>query len=128
MQKELDTIKNDIAHAVKPIHYDPNKPAVIETDACLKGLGAVLIQDGKPVRFLSKAPTPADANYSNIERELLAVPFACKKLHRYRFGQKITVHTNHKPLQSPFQKPISLALVRLQRMLLHLSKRNIQVK
>ena len=49
MQKELDAIKEDIASAVKLIHYDPNKPAVIETDASLKGLGAVLIQDGKPV-------------------------------------------------------------------------------
>ena len=81
MQKELDTIKNDIANAVKLIHYDPNQPAVIETDASFKGLGAVLIQDGKPVRFLSKALTPAEVNYSNIEQELLAVLFACEKLH-----------------------------------------------
>lgn len=55
-----------MANAVKLIHYDPNKPAVIETDASLKGLGAVLIQDGKPVHFLSKALTPAEVNYSNI--------------------------------------------------------------
>ena len=128
MQKELDTIKNDIANAVKLIHYDPNKPAVIKTDASLKGLGAVLIQDGKPVRFLSKALTPAEVNYSNIERELLAVLFACEKLHRYTFGRKITAHTDHKPLQSIFQKPISLTPVRLQRMLLRLSKYDIQVK
>ena len=33
MQKELNTIKNDIASAVKLIHDDPNKPAIIETDA-----------------------------------------------------------------------------------------------
>ena len=128
MQKELDTIKKDIANASKLIHYDPNKPAVIETDASQKGLGAVLIQDCKPVRFLSKALTPAETNYSNIERELLAVLFACEKLHMYTFGRKITVHTDHKPLQSIFQKPISLAPARLQRMLLRLSKYDIQVK
>ena len=64
MHKELDTVKNDIVSAVKLIHYDPNKPAVIETDASFKGRSAVLIQDGKPVRFLSKALTPAEANYS----------------------------------------------------------------
>ncbi len=34
MKKELDTIKEDIANTVKLFHYDPNKPAVIETDAC----------------------------------------------------------------------------------------------
>lgn len=77
-QKELDTTKEDIANAVKYIHYDPNERAFIET---LKGLGAVLIQNGRPVRFLSEALTPAEANYSNIERELLAILFACEKLH-----------------------------------------------
>ena len=53
--------------------------------------------------------------------------FACEKLHTYTFGQETTVHTDHKPLQSIFEKPISLALARLQRMLLRLSNYNIQV-
>lgn len=43
-------------------------------------------------------------------------------------GKKITVHTDHKPLQSIFQRLINLATVRLQRMLLRLSKYDIQVK
>ena len=127
MQKELDTIKNEIVNTVQLTHYEPNKSVVIETDASLKGLGAVLIQDGKPVRFISKALTPAEANYSNIERELLAVLFACQKLHTYIFGGTTTVHTDHKPLQNILLKPISLAPARLQRMLLHLSKYDIQV-
>ena len=127
MQKELDTITNDIANSVRFTHYEPNKSVVIETDASLKGLAAVLIEDGKPVRFLSKALTPAEANYSNIERELLAVLFACEKLHTYTFGRKTTVHTDHKPLQNILLKPISLAPARLQRMLLRLSKYDIQV-
>ena len=83
MQKELNTIKNDITSAVERIHYDPNKPAITENDASLKGIGAVLIEDGKPVHFLSKGLTTAETNYTNIERELLAILFACKKLHRY---------------------------------------------
>ena len=128
MQKELDTIKTDVAHAVKLIHYDPSKPAAIETDASQKGLGAVLMQEGKPVCFLSKVLTPAEQNYSNIERELLAVLFACEKLHTYIFGREILVHTDHKPLEAIFQKPNSLAPARLQRMLLQLSTYNLQVK
>ena len=112
MQKKLATIKNEIPNAVRLTHYEPNKSAVIETDAPLKGLGAVVIQDGKPVRFLSKALTPAEANYSNIERELLAVLFACEKLHTYTFGRKTTVHTDHKPLQNILLKPISFSPAR----------------
>ena len=67
-------------------------------------------------------------NYSNIERELLAILFACEKLHTYTFGREIVVHTDHKPLQTIFQKPISLAPSRLLRMLLRLSVYNVQVK
>ena len=69
-------------------HCHENKPAIIEADASLKDIGAVLIQDSKPMRFLSEALTPAEAYYSNIEQELFAVLFACEKLHRYTFGQK----------------------------------------
>ena len=58
-QKELNIIKEDIASSVKLIHYDPKKPEVIETAKSMKGLDAVLILNGKPVRFLSKELTPA---------------------------------------------------------------------
>jgi len=44
------------------------------------------------------------------------------------FAWQITVHTDHKPLQAIFQKPVSLAPPRLQRMLLRLSKYDTQVK
>ena len=126
-QKKLDTIKNEIANAVQITRYEPSKSAVIETNASLKDLGAILIQDGKPIRFLSKALTPAEATYSNIERELLAGLFAFKKLHTYTFGWKTTVQTDHKPLQNILLKPISLAPGRFQWMLLRLSKYDIQV-
>ena len=120
MQKEFESVRQAISNAVQLIHFDRNQPAVIETDASLKGLGAVLIHGGRSVRFLSKSLTPTQTDYSNIERELLAVLFACEKLHVYTFGCKVTIHTDHKPLESICQKPISLAPPRLQRMLLRL--------
>ena len=80
------------------------------------------------MKFVSKALTATESGYANIERELLAVVFAWEKLHVYAFGRKITLHTDHKPLESVFQKPISLAPARLQWMLLCLSKYDIDVK
>lgn len=88
MQKELNTIKNDIANAIQLTHHEPNRSAVVETDASLKGPGAALIQDGKPVRVLSKALTLAEANCSNVERELLGVIFAVKSCTHTRLGGK----------------------------------------
>ena len=127
MQLELNVVKQAIAEDTQLVHYDPSKSATIETDASLKGLSAVLLQDGKPVRFLSKALTSTEAGHSNIERELLAVLFACEKLHIYTFGHEITLNTDHKTLESIFQKPISLAPARLQRML-RLAKYNLKVR
>ena len=47
----------------------------------MKGLGAVLLQEGKPVIYVSRTLTPAEERYSNIERELLRVVFAMERLH-----------------------------------------------
>jgi len=128
MEKEFNGVKKAIADATQLNHYDPNKEAVIETDASKKGLGAVLLQDGKPVRFLSKALTPTEAEYSNIERELLGVLFAVEKLHIYTFGRRVKVNTDHQPLESVFKKPVSLTSPRLQRMLIRLAKYDLEVK
>ncbi len=128
MQKEFNEIKKAVARVTRLNHYDPKEPVVVETNASLKGLGTVLLQNGKPVKFLSKALTATETGYANIEHELLAVLFAIEKLHNYTFGRPVTIHTDHKPLESIFVKPISLAPARLQRMLLHLAKYDITVK
>lgn len=128
MQFEFEAIKRAIAKDVTLTHYDPSKPIIIETDASLKGLGAVLIQDAKPVRFLSKALTQTERNYANIERELLAVVFACERLHVYTFGRKVIIHTDHKPLAAIITKPISQAPPRLQRMLLRLRTYDVDIQ
>ena len=128
MQREFDTTKQAIVESTQLVHYHSSKPVTIETDASIKGLGAVLLQDGKPVRFLSKSLTAAEAGYSNIERELLTVLFACEKLHIYIFGRGVTLNTDHKHLESIFHKPVSLAPARLQRVLLRLAKYNLKVQ
>ena len=59
---------------------------------------------------------------------MLAIVFACEKAHNYVFGRDVTIHTDHKPLQSIFNKAISQAPARLQRMLLRVSQYNLTVK
>ena len=60
---------------------NPDKPFVVETDASVHAIGAVLLQregeDEYPTLFYSQALNPAQRNYSNYERELLAVVKAC---------------------------------------------------
>ena len=54
-------------------YFDPSVESVIETDASQKGLVAVLLRQGQPVCYASKALTDAERKYSNIERETLGV-------------------------------------------------------
>ncbi len=101
-------------------YYDPSKPTVVEVDASQKGLGACLLQDNEPVLFASKSLTESQKNYSNIERETLAMVFGIRRLHTYLFGQAFTLMTDHKPLEMIWKKPLASAPPRLQRLLVKL--------
>ena len=84
-------------------HYDVNAPLVVSADASPYGVGAVLsIVDEhgqeRPVAFASRSLAPAEKNYSQLEKEALAVIFGVKKFHQFVFGRSFQVKTDHKPL------------------------------
>ena len=99
-------------------YYDPKEDVVIQTDASEYGLGAVILQKGKPIAFASKSLTDTESRYANIEREMLAVCFGLEKFHTYVYGRPVTVESDHKPLETIKTKHIYSAPPRLQRMLL----------
>ena len=79
-QKAFELVKSSI-------YFDRDKVSVIQVDASEKGLGAVLLQDKKPIAYASKSLTDADKRYANIERELLAVVFGAERFHTYVYGK-----------------------------------------
>ena len=98
--------------------FDPSKAIQIQVDASKSGIGAVLMQNGKPVSYASRSLTNAQKNYAIIEKELLAVLFGCERFHQYVYGSEVTIISDHKPLESIMKKPLSKAPARLQQMLL----------
>ena len=74
------------------------KPVVIQCDASDSGLGAALLQNGLPVAYSSRALTSAETNYAQIEKELLAIVFACEKFDQYVHGRdKVHAQSDHNP-------------------------------
>ncbi|CAL8130302.1 unnamed protein product [Orchesella dallaii] len=109
-------------------YYDMKKSVTIQCDASEKGLGAVLLQEGKPVVFASRALTQTEQRYAQIEKEMLAIVYACTRFDQYVYGRKVEVHSDHKPLEAIFKKMIWKSPKRLQRMLLALQRYNLDVK
>ena len=81
----------------------------LNADASSTGLGAVIMQDGKPIANGSRTLTSSEKHYANIERELLAISWGVQKFHTYLYGREVIVETDHKPLESIFKKPLSEA-------------------
>ncbi|XP_041362008.1 uncharacterized protein K02A2.6-like [Gigantopelta aegis] len=126
--KAFSKLKTLLTEAPVLAYFDDKKHLVIQCDASSKGLGAVLLQDSKPLAYASRALTDAETRYATIEKEMLAIIFALEKWHQFTYGRPITVFTDHKPLESISKKPIDRAPKRLQGMLLRALAYGIEVK
>ena len=127
-QEAFEAIKAEITSVPVLAFFDKDKTSIIQSDASKKGLGAVLLQDGKPVFYASRSLTQTEQNYSNIERELLSVVFALERLHHYVYGYTVTVQTDHQPLVSIWKKSVAANSARLQRLLLCLSQYDVDIQ
>lgn len=88
-------------------YYNPELPIKVANDASGKGIGAYIChtypdKSEKVIAHASRTLTTAEKNYSQNEKEGLALIFAVKKIHRYIYGRKFVLYTDHKPLLAIF--------------------------
>ncbi|XP_065199099.1 uncharacterized protein K02A2.6-like [Sycon ciliatum] len=129
-EKVFDQVKRMLTSAPVLAHFDVNEKVVVECDASPYGIGACLMHeyaDGsrRPVCYVSRSLAKAEAHYSQIEREALAIVFAVKRLHIYLFGRSFVLCSDHKPLLHIFGEKYGLsatAVSRLQRWAVILSE------
>ena len=82
---------------------------ILQTDASIKGLGACLMQQAKPVYFTSKALTETQKGYVAIELESLVVVWAMEKFHHFLYSTHFILETDQKPLEAILPKSLNQA-------------------
>ncbi|UYV73812.1 K02A2.6-like, partial [Cordylochernes scorpioides] len=131
----IDKCKNSITSERVLVPYDATLPLCLATDASQIGVGAVLshIIEGqeRPIMFASRTLSVAEQNYSQIEKEALAIIYGVTKFHQFIYGRKFILITDHKPLVTILGSRSgipTLSTSRLQRWALILSAYTYDIK
>ena len=91
-ETRFETIKAIISKEVLLAYPDHNQPFHIFTDASDLQLGAVIMQNEKPVAFFSRKLNSAQKNYTTMEKELLSIVETFREFRTLLLGAKIHLH------------------------------------
>ena len=83
--------------------YNTAAKTKVSADASSFRLGGVLSQEQsngswQPISYISRSLTPTEQRYAQIEKECLAVTWACERFADFLIGKDFQIETDHKPL------------------------------
>lgn len=98
-QEAFNKLKESLCNA--PVLALPrfDKQFIVETDACGVGIGAVLMQDGHPLAYISRHLQGKQLHLSIYEKELLAVVYAVQKWRHYLLTNHFIIKTDQRSLK-----------------------------
>ena len=120
-------VKNSICKNLKYFNMT-SEDVVLKVDLLQHGLGATLTCDGGICAFASRLLSSAKQKYSQIEKEALAIAFACKHFYQCVYRQPVKVLSNHKPLKSMLSQGICVVPPPLQHLMLQIQLYNLSVE
>jgi len=98
-QLAFDKLKEVLTTLLILVVPNFDKPFTIETDTSGRGLGAVLMQEGRPIAYLSQKLSAKSQSKSVNERELMAIVVAVHKWRHYLLGRKFLELIDQKSLK-----------------------------
>ena len=108
-QLAFEALKQKLIQAPVLVYPDFEQKFILETDASLCGLGAVLSQMREsslhPVSYASRSLSKPEKNYSISELETLAVVWAIQHYRAYLYGHEVTVVTDHSAVKAILETP-----------------------
>ncbi|KAL2253797.1 UNVERIFIED_CONTAM: Retrovirus-related Pol polyprotein from transposon [Sesamum indicum] len=109
-EKAFNHLKELMVSAPVLAMPDFSQSFIVETDASGKGIGAVLMQGGKPISYLSKALAPKNLGLSTYEKEFLALLLAVTRWRHYLLGNHFIIRTDQKSLKHILDQRIDSVL------------------
>ncbi|XP_054277868.1 uncharacterized protein K02A2.6-like [Macrosteles quadrilineatus] len=105
--QSINRIKDALVSTPILVPFNGELPIVVVADASSVGIGCAIFHrypngEEKPIAYASKTLNKAEQNYSQIEREALALIYAIKKFRIYLWGTHFLIQTDHRPLLSIF--------------------------
>lgn len=70
-------------------------------------MGCCIFQNKNPIYFASKCLSDAKTSFAQIEKDMLAIYFACTKFHSLIYGRKVNVFTEYQPLVTIMLKELN---------------------
>ncbi|KAI5731396.1 hypothetical protein M8J77_009366 [Diaphorina citri] len=105
--------------------FDPRLPVVLTTDASPYGIAAVLSHtinnNEHPIAYASRSLTSSEQNYSQLDREALAIIFGVTHFYNYLYGKHFLLITDNQPLTRIFHHNKALPQMTSARLLRYAS-------
>ena len=107
--------------------YDVIKEVTIQCNTSESAVGAVLLLDGRPIVYASRKLRESEIKWVLVEKEMQAIVFSTQKFREYSLGKTTVVETDQKPQETILHKLMTKAPLRLQAMILKVSRNDLKV-
>ena len=97
-QQAFHTVKSLVVEDTRLAYFDNRKDLFLQLDSSQNGIGAVLIQAGRPIEYASKFLSETQRKWAQIEKELLALVVGLERFDQYTYGRRVYVQNDHKLL------------------------------